>query len=105
MRLGDFMKSKNMSVKEFAKELGISVETVRGMLYERASVSSTLAKKIYAYTEHAVSIEDIILNKAGWERCPCCSQTLSDDAKIDFVVLEAAKEHKRQLESIRDKAV
>jgi transcriptional regulator with XRE-family HTH domain len=105
MRLGEFLNQKKITIRDFAKVVGVSLDTVRGILYERGYVSATLAKKIYAYTDGAVSIEDLILNRAGWERCPCCSHTISDASKaIDAEVLDLAREYKLQLDAERKKA-
>lgn len=99
MRLGAFLLQKKIGVRDFAKEAGVSYETVRDILYERGYISAALAKKIYKYTDEQVRIEDMILHRAGWERCPCCSQTISDESKINEKVLKVACEYKKQLET------
>lgn len=100
MKFGEYLSRNKIDVHQCAKDLHLSVSTVRGVLYETGYVSATIAKKIYEYTQHQVSIQDIILKQAGWERCPCCSQTLSDYDKIDQVALEAAKAAKKTKKEI-----
>lgn len=98
MKLGEYLRKNNLSVRDFAEQLSVSVDTIKSILYERGYVSAKLAKRIYEHTQQQISIQDLILMQAGYERCPCCSQTLSDYDKVDQVALEAAKAAKKEKE-------
>ena len=98
MKLGEYLHKNSLSMRDFATQLSVSVETIKNILYERGYISSKLARRIYEHTEQQVSIQDLILMQAGYERCPCCSQTLSDYEKVDQIALEAAKVAKKEKE-------